>query len=170
MRDNNNEPSVFCHVMMQPLHGQSGPIAQVSPSPRNFNTMIMLFLGFFLMVFAIFSQWHGTHYDMPTFEEYDLDKDELHSEAEGKLFSEATTEANEWKANWQSNYSLLHPIGLLTFGMGLLFLVLGPQGANMDKWVRAVFMAGVMWFLVRLLTVDYSLEEVISLISLAQMN
>ena len=145
--------------MMQPLHGQSGPIAQVSPSPRKFNTMIMLFLGFFLMVFAIYSQWHGNHYDMPTFEEYDLDKDELHSEAEGELFSEATTEANEWKANW-----------LLTFGMGLLFLVLGPQGANMDKWVRAVFMAGVMWFLVRLLTVDYSLEEVISLISLAQMN
>ena len=153
--------------MMQPIQGQSAPILQDSPRRIKSNNMIVISFGFMLMVLAILSQWHGTHYDMPTFEEYDIDKDELHSETEAILFSEATTEANEWKTNWTSLYSLLHPVGLLTFGMGLLFLVLGPQGEKMDKWVRAVFMAGVMWFLVRLLTVDYSLEDIISLITIS---
>ena len=154
--------------MMQPIQGQSAPILQDPPRRMKSNTMIVLSFGFMLMVLAIFSQWHGTYYDMPTFEEYDVDNDELHSETEAILFSEATTEANEWKTNWLSLYSLLHPIGLLTFGLGLLFLVLGPQGEKMDKWVRAVFMAGVMWFLVRLLTVDYSLEDINALLSISQ--
>ncbi len=151
--------------MLQPVLGQPNPITQTVPRGKS-STMIVLFLGFGCLVLAIFSQWHGNNYDMPEFDDYDGDNDGYLTESEGDLFAEETIDATEWRDNWQSLYSLLYPIGTLTFGMGLLLVVLGPQGENLDKWVRAVFMAGVMWFFIRLLTVDVGVEEILAIMSL----
>ena len=150
---------------MQPVDGQSEPITQTVPRRKSY-TMVLLFIGFGCLVLAIFSQWHGNNYDMPKFDDYDEDKDGFHSEFEAYLFAEDTTDATEWRDNWQSLYSLLYPIGTLTFGMGLLLVVLGSPGEKLDKWVRAVFMAGVMWFLIRLLTVDVGLKELLAISAL----